>query len=214
MSTTLWIVDPTVLVQTVPINPFLKQLSLEARANAFAQLSIGSGILLAAHRRSLLPIVGGVVLSLLYYLILPKQQQNKKVSYMMRQQPKAPTPKEEHANDGVGYHGGVYPAWSMQSTDYPNNPGMFDYGRAVRSTLPTSNVKVVPTQSLARMYSKPGMLSFDQQTNPIPDPTYMARQPVNLVPNIPRGQYEILSVFHGAGAATGLGGLGNPGAFA
>jgi len=211
MSPTLWIVDPTVLVQTLPINPFLKTHNLEARANAFAQIAIGAGVLMGLQRRSLLPLVGGVVLSLVYYLIMPKDQKNK-VSYMMRQA-KAPTPKEEHAQDGVGYHGGVYPAWSIQSSEYPNNPGMFDYGRAVRSTLPTSNVKVVPTQSLARMYSKPGMLSFDQQTNPIPDPTYMARQPVNLVPNIPRGQYEILSVFHGAGAATGLGGLGNPGAF-
>lgn len=77
-----------------------------------------------------------------------------------------------------GSLGTMFPADYRPST-YPHNPhdnpGPFDYDRAVRSSAPKPTVR--QENMLARLYSTPDQIPFDLVTNPVPDPTFMARHP-------------------------------------
>jgi hypothetical protein len=57
------------------------------------------------------------------------------------------------------------------------NPGVFDYGSAVRSHQRTEPV-TFPSESIERMMRPVDEVDPGLVTNPLPDPTFMARQPM------------------------------------
>lgn len=58
---------------------------------------------------------------------------------------------------------------------YPN-PGVFDFGTAVRSTRPEP--VTYPSETLQRMMRPVDEVDPELLTNPLPDPTFLARQPM------------------------------------
>ena len=76
-----------------------------------------------------------------------------------------------------GSIGSQFPA-AYKPSVYNNpldNPAVFDYDRAVRSSAPKT--KVIPENMLARLFNPPGQIPFDMIAYPIPDPTLTARHP-------------------------------------
>jgi hypothetical protein len=75
-----------------------------------------------------------------------------------------------------------YPAAYKPSTyahnSYYNNPGVFDFSRAVRSSARPGCCNLRPDNMLARMYNTIDNIPEDLMINPIPDPTFMARMPI------------------------------------
>lgn len=100
-----------------------------------------------------------------------------------------------------GSVGGVFPS-AYKVSHYPNhlnNPGPFDYYRAVRSAAPPVEVK--PVDYLRRMMQPIGVdLDLELTTNPIPDPTHMAQMPfwntppdADVLPWANRNDYRYLA---------------------
>lgn len=56
------------------------------------------------------------------------------------------------------------------------NPSPFDFGTAVRSTAPTP--VTIPSETISRMMRPVDEVDSGLVTNPLPDPTFMARQPM------------------------------------
>lgn len=69
------------------------------------------------------------------------------------------------------------PSTYAHNPDY-NNPGVFDYNRAVRSSALPGCCNLKPENMLARMYNTVDNIPQDLYMNPIPDPTLTARQPL------------------------------------
>lgn len=55
------------------------------------------------------------------------------------------------------------------------NPTVFDFDKAVRSSIPKA--EVIPENMLARMYNTVDQLPEEFFITPLPDPTFMARHP-------------------------------------
>jgi len=110
-------------------------------------------------------------------LITADQQAYARRNYMRKREPTR--------FDTQNYDNGLYSKpLRMPGSDYtPDrdlgnihpNPGAFDFGTAVRSLNPPAYT--FETDTIARMYRSVDDVDPGLVTNPIPDPTFMARQP-------------------------------------
>lgn len=192
-----WVHNPLKLVLSVPTWPTAHTSSTD-RQDALAQILFVVAVSIAAYRKSLVPIAAALSIMLLNFLlwecdkqalqlmefptVVSQQQQHpRRLIKICEEQENDAQLKNHILNKQQATHNvprnGVLP-WSPQSYQYPNNPGAFDYGQAVRGATCAPNQMRVPAHNqLARMYNSPEMRGFDNMVAPLPDPTFMARQP-------------------------------------
>lgn len=84
-------------------------------------------------------------------------------------------PRHLHQNV-LGSQPRMSPLQMIPETKLYRNPGPFDFGTAVRSKKPEPTT--IPSETLSRMMRSVDDVDASLVTNPLPDPTFMARQPM------------------------------------